>query len=337
MRRGLLSLLLVLCPSLLLWSQNPGSQAPPQPQSGGDFSTATEPTATVPQDMFIKTGPLPSASNSMPVPEGGSIADNVLTNQYFGIAYAFPQDWYEKYQGPPPTVSGHYEMARLRPKPTFKGPDKGTIMITADDLFFTTLPVKNALELANYTQFHMQTGQKVELKPTAMTLGGRPFTFFSYWSPEIQVHWYVVVTQIRCHTVQFVLGSHDTKMLENLMRDLDKMKQPNEATGSGGGQFPVCIKDYANTRNLIQRVDPVFTTHTANAVPVRIIIDKEGRVKHIHFISAFPDQAEAITEAMGQWRFKPFLQDGKPVEVETGILFGHSSNPTPGAKVPTAD
>jgi hypothetical protein len=25
-----------------------------------------------------------------------------------------------------------------------------------------------------------------------------------------------------------------------------------------------------------------------------------------------------------QWKFKPYLQNGQPVEVETGIMFGHS-------------
>jgi hypothetical protein len=55
---------------------------------------------------------------------------------------------------------------------------------------------------------------------------------------------------------------------------------------------------------------------------VRIIIDRRGKVKHIHFLRALPDQAQAITDALSQWRFKPHLVDGKPVEVETGLLFG---------------
>ena len=103
------------------------------------------------------------------------------------------------------------------------------------------------------------------------------------------------------------------------------MKLPAEATpisGTGGDDVPACIKGYARNENVIERVDPVFTERTFNPVPVRIIIDKEGKVKHIHFLSAFPDQAKIITDALLQWRFKPFLRDGKPVELETGIMFG---------------
>jgi hypothetical protein len=116
-------------------------------------------------------------------------------------------------------------------------------------------------------------------------------------------------------------------LVEGLIQEMDKMSLPNEAgpiSGRGGGDVPACIKDYASGENIVAKVDPVFTERRFNAVPVRIIIDKEGKVKHVHFLSAFPDQTKAITEALSQWRFRPYLRDGKSVEVETGIMFGRA-------------
>jgi hypothetical protein len=116
----------------------------------------------------------------------------------------------------------------------------------------------------------------------------------------------------------------------NALLDLNRAELPAEANptaGTGGGDAPVCIKDYATGGNVIARQDPVFSEHRFNAVPVRIIIDKEGKVKHIHFLSAFPDQAKAITDAFQQWKFKPYLRDRHPVEVETGIMFGRAPGP----------
>ena len=344
--RSLLCLaILAFSVPLLAWGQDTPKQNPPKqeaPQSGGDFSSGTEPTVKVPQDLFIANGPSASASDSAnPVPEGGGVSGNVLSNPYFGMTYSLPQDWYQKLQAPPPSGSGQYELARLRPSPSFQGPSKGMIVITADDMFFTNLPARNSLEVASFTKDHLQAGHKLEMKPTEVSIGGRPFSFFSYWSPEANLHWYVLVTQIRCHAVQIMLSSLDTKLLESLMRGMDKMKLSADAgptAGAGGGAVPVCIKDYANSRNLMYRVDPVLTEHRFNPVPVRIIINKEGKVKHIHFISAFPDQTTAITEALEQWRFKPYLQNGKPVEVETGIMFGRASPPvTPSAKAAGTD
>jgi hypothetical protein len=131
-----------------------------------------------------------------------------------------------------------------------------------------------------------------------------------------------------CVVLAFALQSH-TWTLRPIALSLNKMDLPAEANptaGTGGGDVPVCIKDYAR-ENVIARVDPIFTEHRFNPVPVRIIIDKEGKVKHIHFLSAFPDQAKAITDAFKQWKFKPYLRDHHPVEVETGIMFGRSSHP----------
>jgi hypothetical protein len=106
----------------------------------------------------------------------------------------------------------------------------------------------------------------------------------------------------------------------------------------GGGAVPVCIRNYAQSENVIERVDPVFTQRRFNPVPVRIIIDKEGNVKHIHFLSAFPDQAKAITDALEQWKFRPYQRAGQPAEVETGIMLGRAPHlRTPLARAPATE
>jgi Gram-negative bacterial TonB protein C-terminal len=76
---------------------------------------------------------------------------------------------------------------------------------------------------------------------------------------------------------------------------------------------------------VLEREDPVFSEARFNPVPVRFVIDREGRVEHIHFLSAFPEQAKSISDALSQWRFKPYVLDGQAVEVETGLLFGRPS------------
>jgi hypothetical protein len=272
-----------------------------------------------------------SASDSVtPLPEGGSVTNKVFNNRYFGMSYPLPSDWTEKYKGPPPSESGRYVLAQLRPADTFKGSDRGSILITAQDMFFTPLPGTNALELINYTKDNLQADYTVEMPPTQTKIADRPFTFFAYWSPVAQLHWYVLATQTRCHVVQIVLTSRDTKLLERLILEVNKMKLPAEDgfPASTGDAVPVCIKDYASDKNVVERVDPVFTEHRFNSVPVRIIISKEGKVKHIHFLSAFPDQAKAITDALSQWKFRRYLSNGQPAEVETGIMFGRALLPT---------
>jgi hypothetical protein len=322
--------------SFLAWAQSAKPQS--STKNGGDFSDNVQPLNKVPPGVILVKGAWSSSSDSVtPLPEGGTVTNNIYSNQYFGMTYPLPENWGEKHKGPPPSDSGRYVLAQISPTETFKGPARGTILMTAQDMFFTPMPAKNALEMVNFSKRHLQADYQVEMPPTPTKIADRSFTFFAYWSPVAELHWYILATEIRCHTVEIVLTSRDTKLLENLTLDLNKMKLPAGAsptTGNGGGDFPVCVKDYTTDDNLLSRVDPIFTQHRFNPVPVRIIIDKEGKVKHIHFVSAFPDQAKAISDALAQWKFKPYVRDGKPVEVETGIMFGRST--APGRRAPDA-
>ncbi len=300
------------------------------PQSGGDFSNNPQPNA-LPSDVILVKGAWSSASDSVtPVPEGGRVANNVFSNQYFGFTYTLSPDWTQMYVGPPPSDSGYYVLAQIRPADTFKGASRGSILIAAQDMFFTLTPAVNALELINYNKESLNADYKVEQPPTLVSIANHSFVRFDYGSPVAELHWHVLATQIRCHLVQFVFTSRDTKLVESLIQEMSKMTLPAEAgpiSGKGGGDVPVCIKDYAGGENVMERIDAVFGERRFNPAPVRIIIDKQGKVKHIHFLSAFPDQVKAITDALFQWRFKPYLRDGKPVEVETGILFGRAPRP----------
>ena len=59
----------------------------------------------------------------------------------------------------------------------------------------------------------------------------------------------MLATQIRCHTVEIVLMNHDPKALEELVHGHEQQNEipgGGELTGgTGGGNVPVCIKDYA--------------------------------------------------------------------------------------------
>ena len=277
-----------------------------------------------------------SASDSVtPLPEGGSVAENAYTNKYFALTYVLPPGWTQKYYGPPPSDTGYYVLAQIRRGSTDQVTSGATILIAAQDLFFTLRPAANAFESLTYAEKALQVDYKVERSVTPVNIADHSFVRFDYFSPVAELHWYVLATQIRCHMVQFVFAGRDTKLMESLIQEMGKMKLPAEASpimGTGGGDVPVCIKDYARSENVVERVDPVFIERRFNPIPVRIIVGKDGKVRHVHFVSAFPDQAKTITDVLAEWRFKPYLRDGRPTEVETGIMFGHAPGPiTPSA------
>jgi hypothetical protein len=283
----------------------------------------------VPENVILVKGAWSSANDSYAsVPEEGSISNNVFHDQYFGITYPLPPDWVQKYTGPPPSDSGRYVLGQLSRPDNYKGDAQGNILITAQDLFFTPLPVANATQLVTYTKSHLQADYKLEFANTDTRIAGHAFATLEYWSPVAKLYWYVLATEIRCHAVEFVFMNRDPKSLDSMVLQASRMKLSKTAGPIGNPDVsgvPVCIKDYASGANVIERVNPVFSEPRFNPVPVRIIIDKQGRVKHIHFLSAFPDQAKAISDALSQWRFRSYLQDGQRAEVETGIMFGRGN------------
>lgn len=305
--------------------QQPPDQPPADPPQGGDFSNNPD-ARKVPQGVILVKGAVPSASDTLlPVPEDGTITEKVYTNRYFGLSYPLPASWRQKYVGPPPSDSGYYVLAQIEPAKAFTGPNPGTILISAQDLFFNLTPAKSAVSLIQFRQGRLNAEYKVERASSEVKIAGHSFVRMDYMSPVAELHWYTLATQIRCHSVEFMLTSRDPALLESLIATMDKMTLPGDAgttAGKGGGDSPVCIRDYATAETVLTRVEPVLEGRKYNPIPVRIVIDKQGKVKHVHVISAFADQSKAITDALLQWEFRPYRVNDEPVEVETGILLG---------------
>ena len=55
------------------------------------------------------------------------------------------------------------------------------------------------------------------------------------------------------------------------------------------------------------------------AVVMRVKIDKAGDVSNIQLISGHPLLAPAAIDAVKQWKYRPYLLNGRPVEVDTQV------------------
>jgi len=76
--------------------------------------------------------------------------------------------------------------------------------------------------------------------------------------------------------------------------------------------------------NLIHRVQPQYPRLARQAriqgsVVLRAIISREGRIENLQVISGHPLLVPAALDAVRQWRYRPFLLNDQPVEVETQV------------------
>jgi protein TonB len=75
---------------------------------------------------------------------------------------------------------------------------------------------------------------------------------------------------------------------------------------------------------LIRKVQPIYPPLARQAriqgtVLLQAEISKDGTIENLHLISGHPMLAPAAIEAVKQWRYKPYILNGEPVEVETQI------------------
>src|ERR1700722_4233443 len=152
----------------------------------------------VPENDIKGKGAWSSASDNLtPLPEGGKVATDSYNSPYFGLTLPLPAGWIQKYEGPPPSDSGYYVLAQLRPADPTPGQGgershdhaRGTLLIAAQDMFFTTTHATGPLELINYTRDHLQADYRIERPPSNITIAGRDFVRFGYVSPVTGLHW----------------------------------------------------------------------------------------------------------------------------------------------------
>jgi len=75
---------------------------------------------------------------------------------------------------------------------------------------------------------------------------------------------------------------------------------------------------------LIRKVQPNYPPLARQAriqgqVLLAAEISKDGSIENLHLISGHPMLAPAAIEAVKQWKYKPYILNGEPVEVETQI------------------
>jgi protein TonB len=78
------------------------------------------------------------------------------------------------------------------------------------------------------------------------------------------------------------------------------------------------------TALVLKKVPPEYPegakkAHIQGQVILRAIIGKDGDVENLQVVSGHPQLAPAAIEAVKQWKYRPYLQQGQPVEVETEI------------------
>lgn len=75
---------------------------------------------------------------------------------------------------------------------------------------------------------------------------------------------------------------------------------------------------------LVRRVQPNYPplarqARISGTVILRAVISKDGSIENLTLVSGHPMLAPAAIDAVKQWKYKPYLLNGEPVEVDTEV------------------
>ena len=86
----------------------------------------------------------------------------------------------------------------------------------------------------------------------------------------------------------------------------------------------VRVSSGVSTGLLVRKVPPTYPPLARQAriqgvVILQAQISKEGNIENLQLISGHPMLAPAAIEAVKQWKYRPYLLNGEPVEVDTQV------------------
>ncbi|HET9408593.1 MAG TPA: energy transducer TonB [Candidatus Sulfotelmatobacter sp.] len=81
--------------------------------------------------------------------------------------------------------------------------------------------------------------------------------------------------------------------------------------------------------DLVHKVQPVYPqlaklAHVQGVVVLAAVISREGTIEKLRVVNGHPMLVQAAVDAVQQWRYKPYILNGDPVEVETQITVNFS-------------
>ena len=82
---------------------------------------------------------------------------------------------------------------------------------------------------------------------------------------------------------------------------------------------------------LIRRVQPVYpplarAARIQGSVVLAAVISKAGTIENLRMLSGHPMLVPAAIAAVSQWRYRPYILNGEPIEVETQITVNFTLN-----------
>ncbi len=133
-------------------------------------------------------------------------------------------------------------------------------------------------------------------------------------------------------TVNFTLS--DKPPAESASEYGDRIPRVNSDNPGDAARVPqrIRVSQAVEQGLLVTRVNPQYPQeakdqHIQGTVVLSVIVDQEGNVANIRLISGHPLLALPGIEAVKQWKYRPYLLNSTPIEVDTQVTVNFTLTP----------
>lgn len=273
--------------------------------------------------------------------ENGTIANGTYTNECFGFSFRIPAGW---------ELTSQAVGAGLRARHV---PGDVLVLLAieqrseagpATTVGFTAQNAKDQAETAqDFVANAVHSQVKVDPRDNVVTrdiypieYGGKHFFRSDYkhsWRDRETFYVAFVYTKFRGYFIGAHLTSGSQEGLNEAANFLQGISFQDDQVNSkcvmlsSGVDLPERVRVSSDVASglLVKKVPPAYPENARIAriqgsVVLKALIDKDGSIEDLTLVSGHPMLAPAAIEAVKQWKYKPYLLNGRPVKVDTQIV-----------------
>jgi len=263
--------------------------------------------------------------------ENGSIANNVYTNECFGISLAIPDGWHlnklVNLDGKARHMPGGELTLLILDQPR-EGVFGNRIGLTAHNTSGSVSSVKEFVSNAAHGQVDLDRKHREILKDTyPADYGGKHFYRADYKQSLRKggaLYQSYVYTIFRGFYIGETLVAESPGELEQAANSLQHIAFREDEQNPNCAMRRVFVSQAVSASMLIKKVPAQYPqlaqlARIQGQVVLDAVIDRNGVVETLVLLSGHPMLAPAAIEAVRHWIYNPYLVNGQPVEMETEI------------------
>ena len=126
----------------------------------------------------------------------------------------------------------------------------------------------------------------------------------------------------------YIPGGPGSSSLDGVPGSLDGGVRPIMPVAAVPVSHPISIS-HISEGNLVRKILPIYPPLARSArlqgqVVLQAAISKQGTIENLKVLAGHPMLVPAAIEAVRQWRYRPYILNSEPVEVETQITVNFS-------------